>query len=151
MNLTLIEKRLLNEFQHNFPLTARPYAEIASRLDVSEEFIIETLDKLHKQKAISRVGAVFTPNRIGVSTLAAMSVPEDELEKVADMVSGYVEVNHNYEREHDFNLWFVLTATDDQHLQTVLQDIEAGTGYKVMSLPLLEDYHIDLGFNLQWT
>lgn len=150
MNPTSIEKRLLNEFQHDFPLTARPYAEIASRLDVSEEFVIETLDKLHKQKVISRVGAVFTPNRIGVSTLAAMSVPEEELEKIADMVSSHVEVNHNYEREHDFNLWFVLTATDDQHLQTVLQDIEIQTGYKVMSLPLLEDYHIDLGFELQW-
>ena len=151
MNPTSIEKRLLNEFQHDFPLTARPYAEIASRLDVSEEFVIETLDKLHKQKVVSRVGAVFTPNRIGVSTLAAMSVPEEELEKVADMVSGHVEVNHNYEREHDFNLWFVLTATDDQHLQAVLQEIEVQTGYKVMSLPLLEDYHIDLGFELQWT
>ena len=151
MNPTPIEKRLLNEFQHDFPLTARPYAEIASRLDVSEEFVIETLGKLHKQKVISRVGAVFTPNRIGVSTLAAMSVPEGELEKVADMVSGHVEVNHNYEREHDFNLWFVLTATDDQHLQAVLQDIEVQAGYKVMSLPLLEDYHIDLGFELQWT
>ncbi len=151
MNPTSIEKRLLNEFQHDFPLTARPYAEIASRLDVSEEFVIETLDKLHKQKVVSRVGAVFTPNRIGVSTLAAMSVPEEELEKVADMVSGHVEVNHNYEREHDFNLWFVLTATDDQHLQAVLQEIEVQTGYKVMSLPLLDDYHIDLGFELQWT
>ena len=151
MNLTSIEKRLLNEFQHDFPLTARPYAEIASRLDVSEEFILETLDKLQKQKAVSRVGAVFTPNRIGVSTLAAMSIPEDELDKVADVVSSYIEVNHNYEREHDFNLWFVLTATDEQHLQAVLQDIEAGTGYKVMSLPMFEDYHIDLGFNLQWT
>lgn len=151
MNLTAIEKRLLNEFQHDFPLVPRPYAEIASSLGVSEEFILEALEKLQKAKAISRVGAVFTPNRVGVSTLAAMAVPEDRLDEIAGIVSEYVEVNHNYEREHDFNLWFVLTAANEEHLQDVIGDIEENTGYKLMSLPLQEDYHIDLGFNLQWT
>jgi hypothetical protein len=95
------------------------------------------------------VGAVLRPNTVGVSTLAAMSVPAADLERVATLVNGYREVNHNYEREHALNLWFVATAPDSQRLQQVLDDIAARSGYEVLGFPLLEDYHIDLGFELR--
>jgi DNA-binding Lrp family transcriptional regulator len=99
---------------------------------------------------ISRIGPVFTPNRIGVSTLAAMSIAEDELECVARIISAFPEVNHNYQREHEFNLWFVVTASSEEHLAIVLHEIEQHAGHSLMSLPMLEDYFIDLGFKLQW-
>ena len=80
-----------------------------------------------------------------------MAVPEERLEEVAALVSGYDEVNHNYEREHHFNLWFVATAPDESRLQGVLNDIEARCGIEVLPLPLVADYHIDLGFDLKWS
>lgn len=146
-----LEKHLLNDFQHNFPLSERPYADMARALGSDEETVINTLKKFKESGIISRVGPVFRPNRIGVSTLAAMAIPESELELVARQISEHVEVNHNYERGHRFNLWFVVTASDDQHLQQVLQDIEKKSGYEIMNLPMLEDYFIDLGFDLKWT
>ena len=145
------EQGLLNNFQHNFPLTPRPYAELGKQLGISEDKVIKLLEELQAQGAISRVGPVFTPNRVGVSTLAAMAVPAAELEAVAAIINEYPEVNHNYEREHEFNLWFVLTAPEAQHLQQVIDTIEFETGYQVMNLPMLEDYFIDLGFTIQWT
>lgn len=148
---TPLQRALLNNFQQGFPMSARPYAELAEQLGVSEQDVIETLRSLQDSKTISRVGPVFRVGSIGVSTLAAMAVPADRLEEVAAIVSEYEAVNHNYEREHDFNLWFVATATDEVGLQTTLQDIEQHTGLRVMRLPMLEDYHIDLGFELQWT
>lgn len=146
-----IEKRLLNDFQHGFPLVSHPYRKIADDLDVTEEIVIRTLENLQQQGYISRVGAVFRANSIGASTLAAMAVPEPQLEEVAAMISAYSEVNHNYQRDHDFNLWFVLTACDEQTLNAVLDDIEQRSGLPVMYLPMEQDYHIDLGFNLTWT
>jgi hypothetical protein len=89
------------------------------------------------------------PNTVGVSTLAAMAVPPEELETVAAIVNGYTEVNHNYEREHRLNLWFVATAPDVAHLTAVLDEIAGRCGYEVLSFPLVEDYHIDLGFELR--
>ena len=59
-------------------------------------------------------------------------------------------VNHNYEREHAFNLWFVLTASDEARGRAVLEEIAALTGLEVMELPLVEAYHLDLGFPIQW-
>ena len=146
-----LEKRLLNDFQHGFPLVSQPYRKIADDLDVTEEIVIRTLENLQQQGYISRVGAVFRANSIGASTLAAMAVPESQLEEIAAMISGYTEVNHNYQRDHDFNLWFVLTASDEQTLNVVLDDIEQRSGLPVMYLPMEEDFHIDLGFNLTWT
>lgn len=146
-----LEKHLLNDFQHGFPLVSRPYQKIAEKLGVTEDIVIDTLKILQQQGFVSRVGAVFRANSIGASTLAAIAVPESQLEEVAAMISDYSEVNHNYQREHHFNLWFVLTACDEQALNAVLDDIEHRSGLPVMYLPMQEDFYIDLGFDLTWT
>lgn len=146
-----LEQHLLNDFQQGLPLSPTPYADIARQLGVYETTVLESVQRLQTEGVISRVGAVFRPNRVGVSTLAAMAVPEEELESVAAMVNDFAEVNHNYERDHHFNLWFVVIAADDESLKATLKKIEKLSGYKVMDLPMLEDYYIDLGFELRWT
>lgn len=149
--LSQTDQLLLNNFQHGFPLQERPFAEIARQLNVSEDYVIASLQRLQAQGIISRVGPVFYPNRIGNSTLAAMAVPEDRLDEVAEMVSAYDEVNHNYQREHEYNLWFVVTAENRQAIDRLLDDIAQRSGLDVLDLPMQEDYYIDLGFKLQWT
>lgn len=145
------ERRLLNDWQREFPLSPAPYADIAQELGVTEAEVLDALARLKSAGAVSRVGAVIRPNTIGVSTLAAMCVPPERLEAVANLVNGHAEVNHNYEREHRLNLWFVVTAADAVDLQEVLDDIAARSGIEVLSFPLIENYHIDLGFDLKWT
>ncbi|MEJ2590519.1 MAG: Lrp/AsnC family transcriptional regulator, partial [Candidatus Thiodiazotropha sp.] len=148
--LSDLERRLLNDFQDGFPLTPRPFERIAERVGANEHAVMRTLERLQAKRMISRVGPVFRPNRIGASTLAAMEVPPARLEEVAAIVNGYGEVNHNYEREHALNLWFVVTASDRAALQAVLREIETRSGLEVIDLPMIEDFHINLGFPLQW-
>jgi len=149
--LSPFERRLLDEFQRDFPLTSRPYAELARRLDSDEETVLAALSRLRQQGLIARVGAVLAPHRIGWSTLAAMTVPADRLDEVAELVSGFAEVNHNYEREHELNLWFVVAGRDQTQVQDVLDTISAESGLTVLDLPLVEAYRLDLGFPLQWS
>lgn len=146
-----LQLSLLNDFQRGFPLVSAPFDVIARRLDLGVEDVLESLRRLTREGAISRVGAVFCPNRIGVSTLAAMAVPAERLAAVAQQLNAYPEINHNYEREHRFNLWFVAIAANPVHLERVLHDIERQTGLAVMRLPMVQDYHIDLGFDLRPT
>ncbi len=143
-----LTEKLLNDFQRNFPLNPMPFEQIAVALNTSTEVVIEKLKELQAKGAVSRVGPVFSPNTVGVSTLAAMAVPADKLEQIAEQVTAYEQVNHNYEREHTFNLWFVATSDNHDTLQHTLRQIEKQTGYKVLSLPLLKEYHIDLGFRM---
>lgn len=140
--------RLVNEFQRDFPLVAQPFATIAARLCTDEETVLATLRRLQEEGVVSRVGAVFAPRRIGVSTLAALAAPPGKLEEIAACVSRRAEVNHNYEREHRYNLWFVLTARNEAQLAGVLAAIEQETGCRALSLPLEQEFHIDLGFDL---
>ena len=143
------EFRLLNEFQRDFPLCPAPFAELAERLGVAEKAVLGSLEKLRREGKISRVGAVFAPKRIGASTLAAMAVAPEKLEAVAAAVNRFPEVNHNYQREHRYNLWFVVTAGSEGRLQATLGAIEKAAGHPLLALPLLEEFHIDLGFSLQ--
>ncbi|MBI5041344.1 MAG: Lrp/AsnC family transcriptional regulator [Gammaproteobacteria bacterium] len=149
--LTDLERRLLDSYQQGLPLSPTPYADMAAALDVSEADVLAALQRLQEFGVISRVGPVFRTHAVGASTLAAMAVPEERLDEIAAIVNSFAAVNHNYEREHRFNLWFVATAASDAELAEVLEKIEQLTNIKVMPLPMLEDYHIDLGFNLQWT
>lgn len=146
--LTALEKTLLNDFQRGLPMTATPFADVAAQTGVSEEVVIDTLQSLQQRGLISRVGPVFAPRRAGASTLAALSVPEDQLDEVAGIVNEFAEVNHNYQREHDYNLWFVVTAPDQSQVDRVLAEIESATGLPVLDLPLERSFYIDLGFPL---
>lgn len=148
--LTAMHKQLLNDYQQDFPLSATPYQDIASSLGVTEEDVLLAFNELANEQFISRIGSIIAPNHIGVSTLVAMAVPNAQLQFVADIVSRYPEVNHNYERENRFNLWFVMIAKDDEHLQSVVAAIESESGFGAMQLPLLADYFINLGFELDF-
>lgn len=143
-----LEFRLLNEFQRDFPLVHAPFAELAARLASDEATVLGALQRLQQEGSISRIGAVFAPRAVGASTLAALAVPRERLEAVAALVSAHPGVNHNYEREHHYNLWFVATATDEEALAALLADIRAQTDLPPIALPLVEEFHIDLGFDL---
>jgi DNA-binding Lrp family transcriptional regulator len=145
------EQRLLNEFQSGFPLCDTPYAAIATTLGTSEDRVIDMLRRWIDAGVVSRVGPIFRPGSVGASTLAAMAVPPARLGDVARRVGAHPGVNHNYEREHRYNLWFVANAPDAQRLRALLAQIESESVLPVIFLPLLREYHIDLGFDLDGT
>jgi DNA-binding Lrp family transcriptional regulator len=148
--LTTTEQHLIDAFQRDLPLVPRPFAAMAERLGVDEATVLDLLDRLLTDGVLSRVGAVIEPHRAGASTLAAMAVPDWALPQLADFVSSFPEVNHNYEREHALNLWFVVTAPSADRVRQVLAEIQYRTGVPVLDLPLVEAFRLDLGFKLQW-
>jgi DNA-binding Lrp family transcriptional regulator len=143
-----LQAALLDIAQADFPLGPRPYADLARRLGVREAEVLDAVRDLQQSGLISRVGAVYRTGTAGASTLAALSVPPAELPSVAAIVSAFPEVNHNYEREDVVNLWFVVTAPDPAGRDAVLAAIEAATGLPVLRLPMVEEYHLNLGFPL---
>lgn len=145
-----LEFRLLNEFQREFPICARPYMVVAQRLSSSEGDVLDALRNLRARGAVSRIGATIAPGRLGAATLAALAVPSPRVSEVASIVNAFAEINHNYEREHRYNLWFVVTAPTRGRVQEVLAELElrARCG-PVLDLPMLVAFHLDLGFDLR--
>lgn len=144
--LTRLERALLNDFQRDFPLDPCPFARIAEALGVDEDEVVTAYGDLRERGLITRIGPVVRPHRLGWSTLAAMRVPPERMDEIADLVSSYPEVNHNYEREHAFNLWFVVAAANREEVLGVPADIASRSGLQVLDLPLEQPYRVDLGF-----
>lgn len=139
---------LLDRYQRDFPLCPRPYAELAGQCGKHESDVLTALCRAQQAGVLARIGAVFAPNTVAASTLAALAVPPDRLATVAAQVSARREISHNYQRSHAYNLWFVASASDRVALDTLLGEIAADTGLAVLDLPLEREYHIDLGFAL---
>ena len=146
--LSPLERAIVNRFQHGFPRVPRPYATIGAEVGCSEAEALAAVRSLSARGVLQRVGAVVRSGSVGCSTLAAMRVPAERLAEVAEFVSAIQEVNHNYEREHELNLWFVVAAPNEARLRAVLDGITEATGIEVLDLRLVEAYHIDLGFHV---
>lgn len=138
-------------WQRSFPLAPEPFADLAASADLSGHEVIDLMQTLKDQGVLARIGAAVRPNTAGASTLAAMAVPAEKLDEVAALVNSHPAVNHNYERDHQINLWFVVTAGNRSEVNATLDTIAAQTGFEVLDLPLEQAYHIDLGFRLGGT
>ncbi|NOV24773.1 Lrp/AsnC family transcriptional regulator [Cupriavidus necator] len=143
------EQTLYDHLQRGFPLQPRPYQALAAKAGWCEHALLSLLARDLGTGRISRVGAVFAPNVIGVSTLGALSVPPAQLDRVAARVSACAAVSHNYARSgHRYNLWFVAGARERGTLDATLASIGDLTGQAPLDLPMAREYHIDLGFPL---
>jgi len=140
---------LLNRWQRGFPLEPRPFARIAEALGTDEALVIAGFDAARADGALSRIGGVWAAGAGGAALLVAMAVPAPQLDAVAAQVDALPGVNHNYEREHRFNLWFVITGPDAAALASRLDALERSTGLATLRLPMQRVYRIDLGFDLR--
>ena len=151
MNFDEIDHRLLNDWQRGFSLVAEPYAALGAALGVDEPAVRARLAALAAGGRISRIGGIWGAGAGGAALLCAMAVPPERLATVAAQVSAHAGVNHNYEREHRLNLWFVITGQDAASVEAGVADIEAASALPVLRLPMRCAYRIDLGFDLRRT
>lgn len=150
MRLDETDRKLIDMYQRNMPVCERPFLAISRELDIAEEDVISRLEVLQSDQVVSRVGPVFEHSRAGASLLAAVAAPEEQMDLVAARINRSPGVNHNYAREHTFNLWFVMTAPDEETLEERLDELESQLRLPILRLPMVEGYHIDLGFDIDW-
>jgi len=119
-----IDSRLINLLQYEFPLTKEPFKELATRLDTPEDQILARIRKLKADGVIREIGPIFNSKMLGLaSTLVALRVPEDAVDRAAQIINSYAGVTHNYEREGEYNIWFTLAAASDEGLASTLEEI----------------------------
>lgn len=140
-----LDRAIVNRLQGGFPLCERPFAEAAKEFNVDEKVLVSRIEKLLANGTLSRFGPLFDAERLGGAfTLCAMRVPAEDFERVAAQVNAHPEVAHNYEREHRFNMWFVLATSTPEEIDRTIRRLEAETGYPVLNLPRLDEYYIGL-------
>jgi DNA-binding Lrp family transcriptional regulator len=144
-----VNRRIINAFQGGFPIAERPFAEAAKRVGIEEHELIERIEGLLGAGTLTRFGPLYNAEAMGGTlTLAALAVPVERYEAVTEIVNAFPEVAHNYEREHAFNMWFVIATDDPSRARAVIEAIEAQTGLTVYDMPKEEEFFIGLHFTL---
>ena len=144
-----IDRTIVNSLQDGFPICERPYAEAAARLGIEETELLERLHRLLRDGALSRFGPMYHAEQLGGAlTLAAMEVPSEDFDRVAEIVNSFPEVAHNYARAHALNMWFVLATERPERVPVVIAEIERATGYRVYNMPKKEEFFVGLRFRL---
>lgn len=149
-DLDVTDRRLLDIIQTGFPMASRPYEVLGRRLGISEEEAFARISDMRARGIIRRLGANFQSARLGfVSTLCAARVPCEKMDEFIKAVNSMPGVTHNYEREHDYNIWFTLISPSREEAQAALDGITARTGIGILNLPATKFFKIRVDFRME--
>ncbi len=145
-----LDKEILNEIQWSFPLVTRPFDTIAKKFNTTPEIVKERLNNLKEIGVLRQLSAIFDTRKLGyTSSLVAMEIEDDKLEYVASQINRHPGVSHNYERDHQFNLWFTLAVPPGADLKAELDKFNVLQGIKkVRMLPTLQLFKIGVKLDL---
>jgi len=141
-----VDAALVDGYQSGLPVERRPLDAVGAELGIDADDVVRRIEGLLDAGIVRRFGPVLNPPVIGSSTLAAVQAPADRFDEIAETINAHPQVNHNYARDHEWNMWFVVTAADRATRDRILDEIAAETGCEVLNLPMLTDYYIDLEF-----
>ncbi len=149
-SMDALDKELLNEIQWTFPLVTRPFDAIAEKFNTTPKIVKDHLNNLKKIGILRQLSAIFDTRMLGyTSSLVAMEIEHDKLEYVASQINRHPGVSHNYEREHQFNLWFTLAVPPGTDLKTEVDRFNVLKGIKkVRMLPTLQLFKIGVKLDM---
>lgn len=145
-----LDKEILNEIQWTFPLIPRPYTQIAKKFELSDEQLMRRLQDMKKSGVIRQMSAIFDTRRLGYkSALVAMAIEPEKLDSVANQVNKHPGVSHNYERNHEYNLWFTLAVPPGSDLKTEIDKFSKLSGIKkTRLLPTIKLFKIGVKLDM---
>ena len=143
--LSALDRQILATLQGDFPVCEQPYAEAAARLGIDEATLLQRLQQLLADKVLTRFGPMFQIEEMGGAfVLAALAAPEARYEEVAARVNALPQVAHNYRREHELNMWFVLATETKAGIAEAIARIEQDTGLPVYAFPKEREYFVEM-------
>lgn len=143
--LSALDRQILATLQGDFPICERPYAEAAAQLGIGEAELLARLESLLADKVLTRFGPMFQIEEMGGAfVLAALAVPEARYEEVTALVNALPQVAHNYRREHQLNMWFVLATESKAGIAEAIAQIEHDTGLPVYAFPKEREFFVEM-------
>ncbi|WP_081756859.1 AsnC family transcriptional regulator [Gorillibacterium massiliense] len=151
MSMDLVDRQLLNILQEGLPLTEYPYHDIAHSMGLSPDEVLDRLDRLKQSGYIRRIGGILNPAKIGyTSRLYAMEVPEERFRAAAEVVNGFRGVTHNYRRNGRLNMWFTLSAANEEDRISTIATILAHSGTdRIYDFPAERIFKLNVFFDME--
>lgn len=140
-----IDKLIINTLQNGFPICDAPYRQVAIQLGLAEQELLDRLKTLLDSGTLTRFGPLYNAEQMGGAlTLAAIKAPTERYDEIADIINAFPEVAHNYARDHELNMWFVIATDTPEQIQQTINAIEQQTGLIVYNMPKNQEYFVNL-------
>jgi DNA-binding Lrp family transcriptional regulator len=140
-----IDKQIINALQSGFPICDAPYRQVAEQLDLTEQDLITRLKTLLDNGTLTRFGPLYNAEQMGGAlTLAAVKAPTERFDEITGIINSFPEVAHNYARNHELNMWFVIATQTPEQIQQTIDSIERLTGLTVYNMPKNKEYFVNL-------
>jgi DNA-binding Lrp family transcriptional regulator len=148
--MDVVDKKILNILQTEFPLEERPFQIVAEKCGITEEEALSRIQKMKDDGVIRRIAAVFDSAKLGrVSTLCAARVPEEKIEKFVNAVNAYKGVTHNYLRDNEYNVWFTVNSASSQEIELFLAGLKEKTGITdILDMRAVRTFKINASFEV---
>ena len=144
-----LDKDIINALQEDFPVCDRPFKKIADNLGSDEDDIMQRVQRMLDDGLLTRFGPMYNAvNMGGALSLCAMKVPTQRFDEVTEQVNAFPQVAHNYERDHEMNMWFVLATETESDIDETLSSIEEATGIPVYNMPKQKEFFVGLHFRV---
>ncbi|MHC4115097.1 MAG: Lrp/AsnC family transcriptional regulator [Planctomycetota bacterium] len=144
--------KILNALQNNFPLCEGPYEVLARKLQMSSDELWRRIENLIADGVIRRIGVSLNSHKMGFcSTLAAVSVAADVVERACEIIGRLPEVTHSYLRADEFNIWFTIIAADEERVKAILEEIRSALSLEdsqVLNLPMERVFKLNARFDV---
>jgi len=112
-----MKDEILSRIQKKFPLVPKPFEHIAKELGLEESEVLAILQKEKDAGIIRQTSAIFDTKRLGYkSSLVAFKIAPQKIDEAVAIINAHPGVSHNYERNHDFNIWFTMAVAPDSKL-----------------------------------
>jgi DNA-binding Lrp family transcriptional regulator len=149
--LSAYDKKLLNFLQTDLPISHRPFADLAEKMDSDESTVLHRLQELKRDGYLRRIGPFYSSDKLGYTgTLIALRVKPEHMGSVAEAINRYPGATHNYEREGRYNLWFTLITPDAELHDKILAEVSSLPGVEdMMDLVSRKKYKINVQFKLR--
>ena len=140
-----IDLLIINTLPRDRPVCERPFLAAAQRIGITEDELLARLARLRESGVLTRIGPMFQIEKMGSAfTLAALHAPDREFDRVAEQVNAFPEIAHNYARDHELNMWFVIATETPDQIGKVIGRIEEQTGCQVFNFPKSREYFVEM-------
>lgn len=138
--LSNLEKKIVRELQAGLPLVERPYLEIARRVGLTEEELIDTIKDMSRRGVIRRFGAALKHLDLGfiANAMVVWDVPEDKAPQVGRIMAGSKQVTHCYQRPRrpgwPYTIFTVIHGRNREDCEKTAIKLAVKTGIKEYKL-----------------
>ena len=145
-----LDRRIISELQENFPLEVNPYEILAKNPGICVDELWRRILVLVESGVIRRIGFSIDSRKMGYSsTLTAIRVSRDQIERASELISKYPQITHSYLRKDEFNIWFTVIAEDKERILAILEEIRFKLDLSdedMMDLPVEKLFKLDARF-----